>query len=227
MMEQQKALNNTRESKWQKMFRRLVPGARLLELAKEHWKFTLVLIAIVIGIAVAVVKMVYNTASSFSIEHSDRIDITPEEIRSIENIGEWEFLSVNMEELVDTVSKGFFGTSTLARIYKGTIRIGLDMSECKDGWIMYHGDTLQAQLPAIKVLDKNFIDEANTRAFYEDGSWTAADKERMYQKAHRLMMQKGFTKANRKTAEENARKQLTQFFCSFGYNTVELTFNNK
>jgi hypothetical protein len=157
--------------------------------------------------------------------HNERIDITPAEIRSIEEIGEWEFLSVNMEELVDTTKKGFFtGTSTLARIYKGTVRIGIDMHECKDGWLTTQGDTLRASLPAIKVLDKNFIDEANTRSFYEDGSWTGNDKERMYQKARRMMLQKGFSAQNRKKAEETARQQLTKFFRSFGYNNVELTF---
>ena len=83
---------------------------------------------------------------------------------------------------------------------------------------------LEERLPGIKVLDKNFIDEANTRSFYEDGSWTGNDKERMYQKARRMMLQKGFSAQNRKKAEETARQQLTKFFRSFGYNNVELTF---
>ena len=84
--------------------------------------------------------------------------------------------------------------------------------------------SIQSKFNTIKVLDKNFIDEANTRSFYEDGSWTGNDKERMYQKARRMMLQKGFSAQNRKKAEETARQQLTKFFRSFGYNNVELTF---
>ena len=213
------------ENKWIRRLKRLIPGAAVVKFAREHWKLTCIVAAIAIGTAYAITKMVYNTATSFEVVHNERIDITPAEIRSIEEIGEWEFLSVNMEELVDTTKKGFFtGTSTLARIYKGTVRIGIDMHECKDGWLTTQGDTLRASLPAIKVLDKNFIDEANTRSFYEDGSWTGNDKERMYQKAHRMMLQKGFSAQNRKKAEETARQQLTKFFHSFGYNNVELTF---
>ena len=34
---------------------------------------------------------------------NEAIDITPTQIQSIEAIGEWEFLSISNEELVDTV----------------------------------------------------------------------------------------------------------------------------
>ena len=36
----------------------------------------------------------------------DTIDATPTQIQSIKAIGEWEFLSVSLEELTDTVRKG-------------------------------------------------------------------------------------------------------------------------
>ena len=36
------------------------------------------------------------------------INLTPTQIQSMKDIGEWEFLSVSVEELVDTVHKGFF-----------------------------------------------------------------------------------------------------------------------
>ena len=38
-----------------------------------------------------------------SVEVDDGINITPEQIQSIRDIGQWEFLSISNEELVDTV----------------------------------------------------------------------------------------------------------------------------
>ena len=93
------------EIKWIRQLKRLIPGAAVVKFAREHWKLTCIVAAIAIGTAYAITKMVYNTATSFEVVHNERIDITPAEIRSIEEIGEWEFLSVNMEELEDTTKK--------------------------------------------------------------------------------------------------------------------------
>ena len=43
------------------------------------------------------VKKVTSSSSAVSIEKNDTIDITPMQIRSIESIGEWEFLTINDE----------------------------------------------------------------------------------------------------------------------------------
>ena len=45
--------------------------------------------------------------------------MTPSEIESIRRIGQWEFMAINDEELVDTVRKGFFSDDHLVRIYSG------------------------------------------------------------------------------------------------------------
>ena len=52
------------------------------------------------------------------------IDPTPTQIVSIKAIGEWEFLAISAEELVDTVRKGLLTNDELARIYFGTLRLG-------------------------------------------------------------------------------------------------------
>ena len=46
----------------------------------------------------------------------DAIDASPTQIQSIKAIGEWEFLSVSLEELADTVRKGIFSDDELSRI---------------------------------------------------------------------------------------------------------------
>ena len=46
------------------------------------------------------------------------------------------------------------------------------MQQLSDEAITLQGDTLQATLPKVTLLDKDFIDEAKTKSFYESGKWT-------------------------------------------------------
>ena len=73
---------------------------------------------------------------------SSAIDVTPTQIQSMNAIGEWEFLSVSAEELVDTVRKGFFSNDELVRIYYGTLRLGVNMHQVEPGWITTSGDSI-------------------------------------------------------------------------------------
>jgi len=87
--------------------------------------------------------------TSASIEIDKRIGITPTQIESMKTIGEWEFLSIADEELVDTVRNGFFKDDELIRIYYGTLRLGIDMKDAKDGWIKKDKDTIDVLLPPV------------------------------------------------------------------------------
>ena len=157
---------------------------------------------------------------------SNAIDLTPAQIRSIQRIGRWEFLAITDEELVDTIRHRTLGRDDrLVRIYHGTLRLGIDLSECQEGWIFTHGDTVFLTLPPVHLLSDQFIDEARTRAFYEKGTWDARAKEQMYQKAARQMKRRSLTPANFRQAEDNARRQLTTLFHSFGFNHTEIRFN--
>ena len=82
------------------------------------------------------------------------INLTPTQIQSMKAIGEWEFLSISAEELVDTVRKGLFSDDELVRIYYGTLRIGLNMHQVEPGWITAQGDSVTMILPKIGLLDK-------------------------------------------------------------------------
>lgn len=154
------------------------------------------------------------------------IDITPTQIQSIKAIGEWEFLSVSAEELVDTVRKGLITNDELARIYYGTLRIGIDMHEVKPGWVETKGDSVAMTLPAIGLLDEDFIDEARTRPFYESGKWKATDREALYWKAHRMMKRHCLTKENLQAAEANGREQFESMLRSTGYSNVKISFGH-
>ena len=70
----------------------------------------------------------------------DSIELTPTQIQSIKDIGEWEFLAISTEEMVDTIRKGIFTDDELVRIYYGTLRLGVNMHQVEPGWIQTSGD---------------------------------------------------------------------------------------
>lgn len=156
----------------------------------------------------------------------DKIDPTPTQIQSIKAIGEWEFLSVNVEELADTVRKGFFSDDELMRIYYGTLRLGVNMHNVEPGWFVAEDDSLSLTLPAIGLLDRDFIDEARTKPFFESGSWKPEEREALYQKAHQNMLLHGLTKENLAAAEENAREQIGNMMKAMGYKRVGISFKS-
>lgn len=158
------------------------------------------------------------------VEHSRDIDITPAQIRSIERIGQWEFLAVADEELVDTIRPHIFQRNDrLVRIYRGTLRLGIDLSQCEEDWVKTHGDTVFLHLPPVTLLSNQFIDEARTRSFYERGQWDDRTREAMYQKAARQMRKRALTPENLQQAQQNAHDQLTRLFRSFGFKEVVFT----
>ena len=157
---------------------------------------------------------------------SETIDITPTQIQSIEAIGEWEFLSVSNEELVDTVRKGLFSNDELVRIYYGTLRLGVNMHQASPRWLTVEGDTVRAMLPKVGLLSKDFIDEARTKSFFESGKWKPEDKEALYQKAYRQMKAHCLTKENLQAAEANGEEQMRNMMRSMGYKNIKITWKN-
>ena len=159
-----------------------------------------------------------------SLEVNSDINVTPEQIQRIKAIGEWEFLSISDEELVDTVRKGLFKDDQLVRIYYGTLRLGVNLQHVKDGWIRTQGDTVSVTLPKVGLLDEKFIDEARTKAFYESGKWTPKDREALYHKARRQMKAHCLTPQNLKSAENNADTQFRRMMKAMGYNNITVRF---
>ena len=195
---------------------------------KNDIKHLMLKIVIVTGVLVLLAMFVRRCAEDralleVGLEHSRDIDITPAQIRSIERIGQWEFMAITDEELVDTIRhRTFQRDDRLVRIYRGTLRLGIDLTRCQEGWVMVHGDTAILRLPPITLLSNQFIDEARTRAFYERGTWDAPAREQMYQKAARQMRRRALTTDNIHQAESNAREQMRNLFRSFGFNHVEV-----
>lgn len=193
------------------------------------WKLTLILLLFVAAI-LALYKTIHfisETSSPATITKDEKTSMSLTQIRAIEDIGEWEFLTINDEEIIDTVRHEFFGDAELVRIYYGTLRLGIDLREAGKGWIKTKGDSIIATLPPIKLLDDDFIDEARTRSFIESGSWTHADREALYQRAAAVMRKRCLTTSNIKSAQSNASKQFANLLRSMGYDNVSIRFEAK
>lgn len=153
--------------------------------------------------------------------------LSPTQVESIKNIGKWEFLSVSDEEIIDTLRHGFFGDDQLMRIYYGRLSLGIDMKEAKDGWIQAEKDTITCTLPAIQLLDHNFIDEAKTKSFYESGQWTGTDRQAMYDRAYAKMKRRCLNAVNIIAAKDNAKAQFRQMLKAMGYTNIKVEFEKK
>lgn len=190
-------------------------------------KVILALYGVGIIMAVVLIAWIFSSVKTSSVEISanQKIDITPEQIKSIKDIGEWEFLAISDEEMVDTVRKGFFSDDHLARIYYGTMRLGVNLKQVESGWITVNDDTLDITLPKIGLLDRDFIDEARTKSFFESGKWETKDREALLCRAYQRMLQRGLTPQNLEAARQNGDAQVRQVMQSMGFKFIKVRFD--
>lgn len=199
----------------------------ILSLIKQ---FRLQITLCIIGIVAVLALMVWINrtikTSSVEIVGNDSIDITPQQIQSIKAIGQWEFLAINDEVMVDTVRRGFFSDDQLVRIYYGTLRLGVDMHRVQPGWIEAKGDTIVVTMPPIGLLDEDFIDETRTKSFYESGKWDAKARKALLDKAYRKMKSDCLTPSNIDIAQNNADLQMRNVMKAMGYNNITIRFSD-
>lgn len=203
-----------------------IKKAALSLLTRFKLQITLFLIATIAVVTLIVWAGRTIETSSLEIVSDNNIDITPQQIQSIKAIGQWEFLAVNDELMVDTTRKGIFSDDHLVRIYYGTLRLGIDMHRVKTGWIEAHGDTIIVKLPPIDLLDDDFIDETRTKSFYESGKWNADAKKAMLAKAYKKMRARCLSQSNINIAENNADLQMRNIMKAIGFNNVVIRFES-
>lgn len=190
--------------------------------------FVVLIVSIVVYLISSIKTVVTTTNTTVpDVVKNEKIDVTPTVIRSIEQIGEWSFLEINDEELVDTVRRGIFSNDELVRIYYGTLRLGINLKDAKEGWLSMSSDTLVAKLPPVRLLDNDFIDETRTRSFIASGKWSSVDRKEMYDRAVQKMRQRCLTKKNYATAQLNAKEQFGQMLRSMGFEKTRVEIGSK
>lgn len=195
---------------------------------KENQVSRLILTALtIIAFVVMVLTLaVKGTKNEVELAPDNRkIEVTPLQVKSVKDIGQWEFLSVNDEELVDSQETRIFGQpKKIVRIYYGTLRLGVDLSELQDDDVVLRGDTVDVTLPAVKLLDDDFIDEAKTKPFYESGSWSQSTRAALFQKARKQMLARCMTRENIHIAQYNAVEEVSRVFKAMGFEYVDVHF---
>ena len=189
---------------------------------KKYGIILIVLLAVMIGGALYWL----NKDNTVDVVTEEKTTLSPTQVESIEAIGQWEFLAISDEELVDTVRRGFFGDDQLVRIYYGTLRLGIDMKDVKEGWMKVdeEKDSITCTLPPIRLLDNNFIDEARTKSFFEEGKWTGADRQAIYDRAYTMMKKRCITPVNIQKAQRNAKQQFREMLKAMGFANVKVEF---
>lgn len=192
----------------------------------------LTFVVLIVGIVVYLISSIKTVVTTTNttvpdVVKNEKIDVTPTMIRSIEQIGEWSFLEINDEELVDTVRRGIFSNDELVRIYYGTLRLGINLKDAKERWLSMSGDTLVAKLPPVRLLDNDFIDETRTRSFIASGKWSNVDRKEMYDRAVQKMRQRCLTKKNYAAAQLNAKEQFGQMLRSMGFEKTRVEIGSK
>lgn len=189
-------------------------------------RLTRLIISVIILLVVimVIVFAIFGKKDTVKVTTDNKIDITPVQVKTIRDIGEWEFLSVTDEEMVDTLRKGFFSDDELIRIYYGTLRLGVDLHKAKEGWITSAHDTVIVTLPPIELLDNDYVDEAKSKSFFETGKWSEDDRQAMYLKACRMMRRRCLNADNIRSAEQNAITQFSNLVKSMGFKNVKVRF---
>lgn len=191
----------------------------------RHWRITFFLLLVaLIGYGAMVA---YRTLTNSSDAVEKPIEQSPEEIMRLQAIGQWEFLSVEAEELVERHYSGLMSERDLVCIYRGTLRIGVDMRKLPSDWVEMKERSAILHLPQPSLLDENFLDESRTTVFFEQGVFRPEERDAMRTEAKDKMKQRAMTAENLSIARRNAEAQFQKLFLAMGYEDVVVEFDTK
>ena len=189
----------------------------------RHWRITFfVLLVALIGYGAMVA---YRTLTNSNDAVEKPIEQSPEEIMRLQAIGQWEFLSVEAEELVERHYSGLMSERDLVCIYRGTLRIGVDMRKLPSDWVEMKERSAILHLPQPSLLDENFLDESRTTVFFEQGVFRPEERDAMRTEAKDKMKQRAMTAENLSIARRNAEAQFQKLFLAMGYEDVVVEFD--
>ncbi len=202
----------------------LLDGVIRFAVSNTKAALSLVFIAVVVVAIAGGVLWWLSKSNHLGLGQKEEVTLTPAQIQSIVDIGQWEFLTINVEEVADTTRHGFFSDDELVRIYKGTLRLGIDMKNAAEEWVSMDGDTVVMSLPAIQLLDEHILDEAASKAFYEKGTWNQQARAELAEKARQAMIRRGLTRENMAAAEEQAKDHFRRMALAMGIDYVRVEF---
>lgn len=210
------------------MMKKKIHNLRQFALSLARWWWVAAIAVALVAVAYIYKGVTDHPPVDLKVERSTTIDLTPERIQSIRDVGQWEFLSINDEEMVEWSRQRTFVTDRLVRIYQGTLRLGIDLGKASDNWVESLPDsTVRLTLPPVSLLDEHFIDEARSRSFYEHGTVPTDAADVLYAQAVEKMKKRCLTAQNLQTAEQSARREFDRVFRALGFKTVIINFEKR
>ena len=190
---------------------------------------TAALLCLAVGVAAYIALRSVFSGSSLTTEAEERIERTPAVVDSIRSIGQWELASVELSVDVDTIRKRWIGLvkDEVKRRYTGKLSIGIDMTQLHDSCYAVSGDTITVTLPAVRLLDTNFIDESRTRTLIADNEEFADNpqvKKAMLEKARRRLAAQGADSETVAECRQRAAAEVKERFSAIGYSAVVVVF---
>lgn len=152
---------------------------------------------------------------------------TPVNLDSIKRIGQWSVVTVDLDQIVDTVDKGFFSDDEIQLMYHGTLHYGIDMSKVKDDWVRVENDTtVFIHLPQVTLLDNRFLDERNVKVILGENDQKFINRPEvqaaMVRKAKASMIRKGDT--HKEEARRKIENDMKRLFSVHGYKQIMVFF---
>ena len=176
----------------------------------------------------AIVHKVGDMAPKVGISTTITYEQTPIIIKSMRHIGEWEFMTITDEEMVERTRKNLIlSDDKLVRIYYGTLRLGIDLERLREDAISIQGDSISIMLPAVQLLDDDFIDEALTKTFYESGEWDNKTQKEMYAEAQSIMIRYAMNDENQEQTRQLAETQMRQLLQGLGFRHITIRFESR
>ncbi len=185
-------------------------------------KIYVIAIAVICIVVVVVVVKACNFAKTEHVVSQTVAETkpTPVNLDSLKRIGQWSVVTVELEQSVDTVDKGFFHDTAIELLYRGTLHYGVDMMKVKDDWVRVVDDSVAiVTLPEVQLLDDRFLDERNVKVILGDGDEKFINrpevKEALVRKAKAEMIRQGDT--HKPEAKKKIEDEITRLFSSHGF----------
>ena len=198
---------------------------------KTYGKIKLAAVVVVCLIVMVAVLYMCHAAKNVTAGHQTEVVVTPTPVNldSIRAIGQWAFLTVEMDEVVDTVDRGLFSSDRISVAYHGTLHYGINVAEARPGWVTIVGDTaVTVVLPPVKLLDYRFLDERNVKVYEGRDDMDFINKPTvraaLVRKAKAAMIRRG--RENIPEARGKAEAEVRRIFSQHGYKKIVIRFED-
>lgn len=183
--------------------------------------YTAIIAVAIIIICIAFIRACNWISGDKTVSKTETVvKTTPVNLDSIKRIGQWSLVTVELDQIVDTVDKGFFRDHDIEVMYHGTLHYGIDMSKLQDDWVKIINDSIaEITLPEAQLLDQHFLDERNVKVILGDDDQKFINRPEVRSalvgKAKAEMIKKG--NAHKAEAQQKAEAEISRLFASHGY----------